>query len=149
MQESSDNSFFPYCNALPPVRNSACYADRQERLPFSEEPYESQSHQHQVGNSCLILLILVYMSPSNPCRTAQWAQRIGYGLQDQQEIYLFSNISTQATSPTHSPTQLVPQALFLKVGRSQVSPLTSICCEFNNRWSYTATALVRSTVHNE
>ena len=62
MQESSDNSFFPYCNALTRVRNSACYTDRQERLPFSEGPYESQSYQHQVEYSCLILLILVYVT---------------------------------------------------------------------------------------
>jgi len=62
----------------------------------------------------------------------------GCEIEDLQQIYLFSKISKQATSPTHSAIPLVPQALLLKVGGAQMSPLTSICCVVN-RWTYTAT----------
>jgi hypothetical protein len=86
---------------------------------------------------------IVLISSLNPCGTAQLAHWLGYGLEDLQEIYLFSKISTQATSPTYSPIQLVPQALFLKEVRAWVLTLTSIYCEVNKSWSYTSTALVR------
>jgi len=137
-------SFPPTQNGMPPCsRSSMSFTEPQGTLTCSDEPYDNQFHQHQIGNSCLILLTLVFTSPSNPCGTAQSAQWLGYGLQDLQEICPFSNISTQATSPTHSAIQLVPQALILKVGRAWVSPLTSICCDVNS-WSYTSTALVKN-----
>jgi hypothetical protein len=40
----------------------------------------------------------------------------GYGLEDMQQIHLFSKISKQAISPTHSAIPLVTQALLPKVG---------------------------------
>jgi len=53
------------------------------------------------------------------------------------DLSLLQNIQT-STSPTHSAIPLVSQALFLKVGGAQVSPLTSTCCAVN-MWTYTAT----------
>ena len=134
--------FKMYCPS-PRSRNSMPLTDPQGTLTCSDKPYDNQSHQHRIGNSCLILLIMVFISSSNPCGTAQSAQWLGYGLQDLQEICPFSNVSTQATTLTHSAIQLVPQALILKVGKARVSPLTSNYCEVNNRWRHTSTALVK------
>jgi hypothetical protein len=117
--------FFSKRNAFP-LRNSMCFTEPQGTLPCSEKNYDNQSYQHQIGNSCFIFLILVFMSTSNPRGTAQSAQRLGYGLEYVQESYLFSKMSTQATSTTHSSIQFVPQALLLTVGSAQVSPFTSI-----------------------
>jgi len=53
------------------------------------------------------------------------------------------NIHTSYTAHTFW-CSIVPHLLFLKVGRIWASPLTSIWYEVNTRWSYTATALVRT-----
>jgi len=36
------------------------FTDPQGTLTCSEGPYDNQSYQHQIGNCCLILLVLVY-----------------------------------------------------------------------------------------
>jgi hypothetical protein len=108
--------FFSKRNVLPFGQEILCFTETQGRLPCSEEPYDKQSYQHQIRNSCRSFLILVFISSSNPCETAQSAQLLGSGLEDLQDMYLFSKTSTQTASPTHSPIQFTPQALFLKEG---------------------------------
>ena len=95
-QELLRKLFFSKCNVPPSVKKfRVLYRNSREIIMFRGALWQP-TYQHQIKNSRLILLILVFISSSNPCRTAQW---LGYGLEDLQEIYLFSKIPTQATSP--------------------------------------------------